>query len=165
MKFNFFNSKNLDIFEKQIKQLALDKDHKFRKKEETLKEEEILNHSSPKKRELLKVFNDKAKITFYHFNGRNSNYEIIIGETKFENVIGLEIKFSRKPFRQIGKLLLAGAIFSIPVGGLLMGSVFLAGSGLVVSSGVRSLQIKGPLKNDFEEIISDTLGNPITIKE
>lgn len=48
MKFNFFNSKNLDIFEKQIKQLALDKDHKFRK-EEILKEEEILNHSSPKK--------------------------------------------------------------------------------------------------------------------
>ncbi|SGS37381.1 Uncharacterised protein [Staphylococcus aureus] len=165
MKFTFYNNQNSQTFEDKLKQLALDKDHKFSKKEEVLKEKDILKHSSKTDRELLKIFKDNAKIIYYYFNGRNSNYEIIIGETKFENVIGLEVKFSRKPFRQIGKVLLAGAVFSIPVGGLLMGSIFIAGSSLIISSGVRSLQIKGPLGKELEKVVTETLGEPVTVKE
>ncbi|BFT97000.1 MULTISPECIES: hypothetical protein [Staphylococcus] len=99
MKFTFYNNKNLQIFEDKIKQLALDKDHKFSKREEILKEEDILDKSNKVSRELLKTFKDNAKITNYSFYGKRSNYEIVIGETRFDSIISVYILFNSRPYK------------------------------------------------------------------
>ncbi|BFT97001.1 hypothetical protein BGPG180_15050 [Staphylococcus epidermidis] len=48
---------------------------------------------------------------------------------------------------------------------MLTGIGLLVGTGLLVSSSRAIIQIKGPLGKDFEKIITETLGEPVTIKE
>lgn len=66
MDFVYFENKNLDDFENQLKELALNKKYKFNKEVEVLKENEILEKASSYNRELLKVFKDNAQITTYY---------------------------------------------------------------------------------------------------
>lgn len=82
MEFTYYEQKNLDDFENQLKELALNKRYKFNKEVEVLKEEEILENSSSHNSVLLQVLKDNAQTTTYHFKSHKSNYLTIIGETK-----------------------------------------------------------------------------------
>ncbi len=95
MEFAYYKQKNLDSFENQLKELALNKHYKCNKEVKELKEDEILEKSSSHERELLKVFKDKAQMTTYHFKNHKCNYLIIVGETKDPGVIGLAVIFDK----------------------------------------------------------------------
>lgn len=164
MEFTFYEQKNLDDFENQLKKLALNKRYKFNKEVEVLKEDEILENSSSHNRALLKVFKDNAQITTYHFKSHKSNYLIIIGDTKQPNVVGLTVIFDKKPFKQTGKFALGTllAVSAAMSGGSIL--VALAGFGVMSSYLRRTLAIKGPLGKDISQIIENKMGKPVEIK-
>lgn len=164
MEFAYYESKPLNNFENELKDLALNKKYTFNKEVEVLKENEILEKSNSHERELLKIFKDNAKITTYHFKNHRSNYLIIIGETNKPNVIGLTVIFDKKPFKQIGKAALGSLIaFTAVSGGSLLLAV--AGLGILGSYFKRTFTIKGPLGKDLTRMIENNFGEPIEVKE
>lgn len=164
MEFAYYKEKNLDSFENQLKELALNKHYKYNKEVEVLKEDEILEKSSSYERELLKIFKDKAQMTTYHFKNHKSNYLIIVGETKDPGVIGLAVIFDKKPFKQTGKLAMASLLgLSILSGGGILAAV--AGLGVLGSYFKRTLTVKGPLGKEIAQIIESNFGKPIEIKD
>lgn len=164
MEFAYYKQNNLNDFENQLKELALNKHYKYNKEVEVIKEEEILEKSSSHEGELLKIFKDKAQMTTYHFKNHKSNYLIIVGETKDPGVIGLAVIFDKKPFKQTGKLALGSllAVSAISGGSIL---VAMAGLGVLSSYLSRTLIIKGPLGKELSQIIESNFGKPIEIKE
>ncbi|MDN6742457.1 MAG: hypothetical protein L0L63_08425 [Staphylococcus equorum] len=164
MDFAYYENKNLDDFENQLKELALNKKYKFNKEVEVLKENEILEKSSSHHRELLKVFKDNAQIITYHFKSHKSNYLIIIGETTYPNIIGLTVIFDKKPFKQMGKAALGSLIGLTAVSG---GSLLfaLAGLGVLGTYFKRTFTLKGPLGKDISQIIENKIGESVEIKE
>ncbi|GAB1613581.1 hypothetical protein HB162lentus_22260 [Mammaliicoccus lentus] len=164
MDFIYYKQKNLDHFENQLKELALNKNYKFNKEIEVLKENEILEKSGNHERELLKIFKNNAQITTYHFKNHKSNYLIIIGETNTPGIIGLTVIFDKKPFKQTGKLALASLLtLSLLSGGGIIAAI--AGLGVLGSYAKRTFAIKGPLGKEISEIIENKLGQPIEFKD
>ncbi|MCC2089971.1 hypothetical protein KRP69_12170 [Mammaliicoccus sciuri] len=164
MEFAYYEAKELNDFENELKALALNKKYTFSKEVEVLKEDEILEKSDNHERELLKVFKDNAEITTYHFKSHKSNYLIIIGETKTPNVIGLTVIFDKKPFKQMGKAALGTLIGLTALSG---GSILLAAAGLGILGSYfkRTFTIKGPLGKDLTRIIENNFGEPVENKE
>lgn len=163
MEFTYYEAKELNDFENELKTLALNKKYTFSKEVEVLKEDEILEKSSNHERELLKIFKDKAQIITYHFKNHKSNYLIIIGETKTPNVIGLTVIFDKKPFKQMSKATLGSLIgLTAMSGGSLLPAA--AGLGIIGSYFKRTFTIKGPLGKEITRIIENHLGEPVEIK-
>lgn len=157
MKFNYFKAADLEDFESEIKYLALEKNYKYNKSEETLDKDKIIKGpSSSTARTLLKEFNDKAKIIIYSLSHRKSNYIIAVGIPLNADVIGVRVVFDRKPFKQVAKGLigLPLVIFTGPIG-------VLVGITTVASSARRMYAIRGPLGKSISNIITDVLGEPI----
>lgn len=159
MAFIYFKKKDLQKFESRLKSLALEKNYKFEKKENTLDKDEIVSQPtliSSGARELLKVFNDKATIVTYSLTHRKSNYFIAIGLPVGKDNMGVRISFDKKPFKQIAKGLIGFPlmVLSGPVG-------WVVGAGTLISSARRTFAIKGPLSKDINNIIETTLGEPI----
>ncbi|MFT3659752.1 MULTISPECIES: hypothetical protein [Staphylococcus] len=99
----------------------------------------------------------------YHFKNHKSNYLVIIGDTETPNVVGLTVKFDKKPFKQMGKAALG---FLIGLTAMSGGSLLLAAAGLGILGSYfkRTFTIKGPLGKEITRIIKNHFGEPVEIK-
>ncbi|MFD2831061.1 hypothetical protein [Corticicoccus populi] len=160
MKFINYEKKDLTEFEETLKTLVLNKGYKYHKTEKFLNKDEIVSQSLDNtSRELIKLFEDNTKITVYSLTHRKSNYYITIAEEPNKNIMSVQVIFSTKPIKQLGKLLIG-----LPL--ITFGGPFavLVGVAAYTSSFNRFLTIKGPLGKSISNTIYKTLGEPIDNK-